>query len=569
MKKNRPYTIERFITDRTSTNKYGIPRYQVKVPIDKKLTAIGTYNTIEKARKNRDLGLKNLPTDPTDKMIVPDEKRKNVRFPTVSKYIIDNSAKFNDGRKHLVVQIREKGVQTYVGTYDNLDQAIRNRDLALKGLPTEKVKRPAKKTKKLKKTKKWSRYGKNIYANGGYYVVKIQRKYKKYVIGTYDSLEQAIKNRDLALKGLPTEKPQKSFEQAKENLSERKLPPKIYDDSKRYKSGTHYSVEIREKGKRRHVGVYSTLEQAIKNRDLALAGEKTDPSDKIQKRSNEKLVLPSVALGITDISSTLAGDRKAYKASVSQDGVFHHLGTFDSIDEAKKAQKEFKKNHRKNKPVDLTGQVFGHLTVIKKGDPYVSPKGVKKVRWLCRCDCGRSIQTFTNSLTSGQTKSCGHARLDYLVNRSPIKDLTGKVFGHLKVIKDDGTRQRRAVKWLCQCDCGKQTHVLAKDLKAGTTKSCGHVREQVMKKSLADYREKYKHETPGTRLDLLGKTANKNSQTGERNISIVSRNGREFYRVAVVYKRHQYGGLRDTMEEAKELREELRRKYWPNYPNKK
>lgn len=217
------------------------------------------------------------------------------------------------------------------------------------------------------------------------------------------------------------------------------------------------------------------------------------------------------------------------------------------------------------KSKDLTGQVFGHLTVMRKGEPYISPKGVSKVRWLCQCDCGKTTQVLTHELVSGGTKSCGHAQFEYLKDRTPLTSMVGKIYGHLTVIKDDGTRQGEKVMWLCRCDCGKMVHVSSSNLVTGNTISCGHIGD----KTLSEYRQKIEHDTPGTRLDLLGDKANKNSGTGERNISVYKRNGRTQYRVAVVYKRHQYGGVRDTMAEAIELREELRKKYWPNYGQEK
>lgn len=40
------------------------------------------------------------------------------------------------------------------------------------------------------------------------------------------------------------------------------------------------------------------------------------------------------------------------------------------------------------KIIDLTGQKFEKLTVIKKVENYVSPKGQTQSQWLCKCDCG-------------------------------------------------------------------------------------------------------------------------------------------------------------------------------------
>jgi len=213
------------------------------------------------------------------------------------------------------------------------------------------------------------------------------------------------------------------------------------------------------------------------------------------------------------------------------------------------------------KTINLTGKVFGHLIVLKLGTPYISPKGVKKVRWLCRCDCGNLVQIFTHSLTSGQTKSCGHARYDYLKDKKPLTSLVGKTFGHLTVIKDDGTRKHHKVMWLCQCDCSRTTHVSGSNLTSGNTISCGHIG----KEALAEHRKYYKQKTPGTRLSLLGNKPHKNNHSGERNIYFVKQNGSIRYRVAVMYKRKQYGGIRDSMEDAIELRERLRRQLWPNY----
>jgi hypothetical protein len=52
-------------------------------------------------------------------------------------------------------------------------------------------------------------------------------------------------------------------------------------------------------------------------------------------------------------------------------------------------------------------------------------------------------------------------------------DLTGMRFGKLKVISKAGLHKGRAVRWLCKCDCGNTTDVIAGSLKAGRTKSCG------------------------------------------------------------------------------------------------
>lgn len=57
--------------------------------------------------------------------------------------------------------------------------------------------------------------------------------------------------------------------------------------------------------------------------------------------------------------------------------------------------------------IDLTGQKYGRLTVIKRVQDYISPNGNHYLKWLCRCDCGNEKTVFGCSLRSGDTKSCG------------------------------------------------------------------------------------------------------------------------------------------------------------------
>lgn len=55
------------------------------------------------------------------------------------------------------------------------------------------------------------------------------------------------------------------------------------------------------------------------------------------------------------------------------------------------------------KIIDLTGQKFGRLTVIK----YVGKDKHHFAHWLCRCDCGNEKTINSNALRSGVTISCG------------------------------------------------------------------------------------------------------------------------------------------------------------------
>lgn len=52
---------------------------------------------------------------------------------------------------------------------------------------------------------------------------------------------------------------------------------------------------------------------------------------------------------------------------------------------------------------NLVGQTFGRLHVVAPAE--ASASGF--TRWLCRCECGSKVMTYTNGLRSGHTKSCG------------------------------------------------------------------------------------------------------------------------------------------------------------------
>lgn len=61
-----------------------------------------------------------------------------------------------------------------------------------------------------------------------------------------------------------------------------------------------------------------------------------------------------------------------------------------------------------SRKIDLTGQVFGYLTVLEPDD---SP-GNKRTKWICVCKCGNSVSVFTYHLNNGKTTSCGCKRYE-------------------------------------------------------------------------------------------------------------------------------------------------------------
>ena len=53
--------------------------------------------------------------------------------------------------------------------------------------------------------------------------------------------------------------------------------------------------------------------------------------------------------------------------------------------------------------LDLTGKTFGNLLVVGKD----LNNTTNRSKWLCKCICGNTLSVRSNSLRTGNTKSCG------------------------------------------------------------------------------------------------------------------------------------------------------------------
>lgn len=134
--------------------------------------------------------------------------------------------------------------------------------------------------------------------------------------------------------------------------------------------------------------------------------------------------------------------------------------------------------------IDLTGHKYGKLTVIKQAE-----RKNGRIAWLCRCDCGNEIVVTSNSLRTGNTKSCGclirkqHKKKSIPQLEHPdeiplghAKDLRGQKFNHLTPlyrVQPPPTNKSTQAFWKCQCDCGNLTVVCSQALTTGHTKGCG------------------------------------------------------------------------------------------------
>lgn len=122
--------------------------------------------------------------------------------------------------------------------------------------------------------------------------------------------------------------------------------------------------------------------------------------------------------------------------------------------------------------IDLTGQQFGHLTVLEQADDNVLPSGLHEKMWRCSCDCGQETVVRGSFLRTGHTTSCGCRKTG-----TNFIDLTGKRFSNVTVLERIGTSS--PPQWLCCCDCGKKFVTRGSSLVNGHTKSCGCRKKQL------------------------------------------------------------------------------------------
>lgn len=130
------------------------------------------------------------------------------------------------------------------------------------------------------------------------------------------------------------------------------------------------------------------------------------------------------------------------------------------------------------KKLELTGQRFGNLVVLKESD--IRKRGL--VQWECQCDCGNVCIVPGSLLKNGNTISCGCQRKNAFVKYNmeiseKNKIEIGTQFGKLTVIEDLGFRQytdNHSRRWYkCKCECGLYTEASGNQLKSGLKKSCG------------------------------------------------------------------------------------------------
>lgn len=138
---------------------------------------------------------------------------------------------------------------------------------------------------------------------------------------------------------------------------------------------------------------------------------------------------------------------------------------------------------------DLSGLIFGDFEVINEAPPQIRPNGKKNIMWHVRCtNCG-----FEKDVAANHIKRRPNVCTNCHIKKTTFEDLTGKVFGFIKVIDRapsvlKGNGKMRTM-WNCIClICGREFTMSASLLKSGKQISCGCLGNLLKSKSkLNDY----------------------------------------------------------------------------------
>jgi len=80
---------------------------------------------------------------------------------------------------------------------------------------------------------------------------------------------------------------------------------------------------------------------------------------------------------------------------------------------------------------NLIGKKFGKLEVVALMIPVYSSRQ-KKIRWLCKCDCGNYIPVIGNSLKTGHTTNCGCVRKEKISSHKMIGTMEYDLWNRIK-----------------------------------------------------------------------------------------------------------------------------------------
>jgi hypothetical protein len=106
--------------------------------------------------------------------------------------------------------------------------------------------------------------------------------------------------------------------------------------------------------------------------------------------------------------------------------------------------------------IDLVRHRYGRLLVVWLDEPYRDLRGISHRRYVCRCDCGAVVSVRANSLTGGETRSCGCLAAELKAERSRARGARGAWTPATSgVLASLESREREWTSWLRGDDDGR------------------------------------------------------------------------------------------------------------------
>lgn len=146
---------------------------------------------------------------------------------------------------------------------------------------------------------------------------------------------------------------------------------------------------------------------------------------------------------------------------------------------------------------DLTGQTFGHLTILGRDSTPRKETRSRTYVW-CICDCPEQniVSLLASNVTGGKVKSCGCLRKKVAsdhakqINTERRIDLKGQTFGFLYVEREDleQTKLKNRQYWKCKClNCNREDYysVRTDQLTSGLTTMCNNCSDQISMGAMA------------------------------------------------------------------------------------
>lgn len=134
-----------------------------------------------------------------------------------------------------------------------------------------------------------------------------------------------------------------------------------------------------------------------------------------------------------------------------------------------------------NKIIYERGQILGKYGNVFIEEIENSKNGRRKGRFICPFCKKEYIANINDIKTNNQKgcKTCGVKRLE----KTRRLDLTNQIFGYLTALYPLEERKHGNIVWHCKCKCGKETDVIATELKNGHVKSCGCYNSEIVSKN--------------------------------------------------------------------------------------